>query len=62
MRSLKAYSPYYTDAPRCPVCLEECRRTYFNAVHEIIGCENCIYSLDARYIKQCKGDVKYAEE
>ena len=62
MKTLKDYSPYYTDAPVCPKCGSVAKRVFFNAEHQLICCENCIYSLDARCIKECKGDVKYAEE
>ena len=54
MIKLKAYSPYYTEKPKCRNCGSECKRAYFNAEHKYIGCEECIYSLDARYVKECK--------
>jgi len=61
MKSLKAYSPYYTEAPKCRRCGCECKRAYFDAEHRFIGCDKCIYSLDARYVKECKG-VEYGEK
>lgn len=33
--------------PICPECGAECEWYYRNQIGEIIGCENCIDSLDA---------------
>lgn len=33
--------------PVCPECGAECEWYYRNQIGEIIGCENCIDSLDA---------------
>lgn len=32
---------------RCPVCGEECESIYRNAQGEIVGCDNCVETLDA---------------
>lgn len=54
MTKLKQYSPYYWQEPHCPKCGEMCKKAVFNALHEYIGCDRCTYTLDARYIKECK--------
>ena len=54
MNTLKDYSPYYTESPVCPKCGCACKRVFYNAEHRIVGCDQCTYSLDARYIKECK--------
>jgi len=58
MTYLKEYSPYFTDEPKCPKCGCPCSTAYFNAEHQIIGCDECIYGLDARYIHEFNKNSK----
>lgn len=39
-------APEY-DVPHCPVCGQECEILYRNRYGEIIGCDDCIESIDA---------------
>lgn len=33
--------------PRCPVCGEECEEYYLDDNKCVIGCENCVSTIDA---------------
>ncbi len=34
--------------PKCPICYQECERLYrYNGGRDILGCENCIDTVDS---------------
>ena len=33
--------------PICPICGEECETIYKNKDHEIVGCDECIRTIEA---------------
>lgn len=39
--------------PRCPVCGEECDTIYKNADLDIVGCDNCVATVDAWEVPGC---------
>lgn len=39
--------PHDPPLPRCPVCGEETDTFYRDMDHDIVGCDNCIHSVDA---------------
>lgn len=41
------YGPPDIPWPRCPVCGEETDTFYRDREFDIIGCDNCIHSVDA---------------
>lgn len=39
--------------PRCPVCGEECETIYKDRERDIVGCDNCLNSVDAWEVNKC---------
>lgn len=39
--------PEPEENPRCPCCGEECETLYRDRAWRIVGCENCMETLDA---------------
>ena len=39
-------APEY-EVPHCPVCGQECEVLYRNRYGEVIGCDDCVESVDA---------------
>ena len=43
--------------PICPVCWQECETIYrFRDTGDVIGCDECVESLDARAFFEEEGD------
>lgn len=45
--------PKPEEFPHCPVCGEWCDTIYRNREGEIIGCDNCVDSMDAWDCESC---------
>ena len=39
--------------PHCPVCGSECEEIYFNEDREICGCDECIRTKSAWFVRAC---------
>lgn len=49
-------------APCCPCCGEECETLYRDRAWRIVGCENCMETLDAWETCDCRADVEKEDE
>lgn len=41
--------------PMCPICGKECETVYYFR-DELLGCDNCITSVEAEYVDECFDD------
>lgn len=48
--------------PCCPCCGEECETLYRDRAWRIVGCENCMETLDAWEACDCRADVEKEDE
>ena len=39
--------------PHCPVCGSECEEIYFNEDKEIFGCDECVRTKSAWFVREC---------
>lgn len=39
--------------PLCPVCGRECDEIYYNDDHDIVGCNECLYTKSAWFVDEC---------
>ena len=45
--------------PRCPICGEECETIYKSKDYDIVGCDECIRSIDAWDVEECFPGKEY---
>lgn len=39
--------------PHCPICGSECEEIYFDIDREIAGCDECMRTKSAWFVKEC---------
>ena len=45
--------------PHCPVCGSECEEIYFNEDKEIFGCDECVRTKSAWFVRECFSGGEY---